>query len=272
MGGQTAAFGSVRSSAARVTSATARLSSRCATDEVPGDQEHVVGAGQQPGQLVLQRHIRPGRPLVFVHAPQVDSGQPVGLSRPQVLLHAGTQLGGGAGREPATLLITPCPTFDTRASSAGTGAAPSGSTRWRPTGRRTGPCRCGRRPARPPAKAPANASSRSRGGPITPGPGNCIAPYPIRRSVWSARVSVSVTSSKLPRSRVANGLAGVVPDRDGTGVPGFGRGPLPTVTGLTPRRRRSPEPLRPGRRRTPVRLPAPARRWPAGTPPRGAGR
>src|SRR6478735_6352558 len=42
-----------------------------------------------------------------------------------------------------------------------------------------------------------NASSRSRGGPRTPGPGSCMAPKPTRRTVRSARGKVSVIPSTL---------------------------------------------------------------------------
>src|SRR6478672_13543118 len=41
------------------------------------------------------------------------------------------------------------------------------------------------------------ASSRSRGGPMTPGPGSCMAPKPTRRTVRSARGKVSVIPSTL---------------------------------------------------------------------------
>src|SRR6478752_544342 len=42
-----------------------------------------------------------------------------------------------------------------------------------------------------------SASSRSRGGPMTPGPGSCMAPKPTRRTVRSARGKVSVIPSTL---------------------------------------------------------------------------
>ncbi len=38
----------------------------------------------------------------------------------------------------------------------------------------------------------ASASSRSFGGPKTPGPGSCMAPKPMRRTVWVPSVNVSV--------------------------------------------------------------------------------
>ena len=157
---------------------------RDAAQPDPGDEALVAGGDHGRQLTVEQFAIDVGRGVGIVAAvdAQVDRGQ-LGrrrASRRFSSMSAAVRRVAGPV-DPRALVVAPRTDLaHQREVVPDTGAAPRGSVRWRRRGRRTGTVSMWSTPSSTARLSTASAWSWSRGGPNTPGPGNCMAPNPTR--------------------------------------------------------------------------------------------